>query len=65
MKKGVYTIEAAVWVSLLLSIFMIGILSGLHLYQEAAQQEISEDIADFQAVESFYLRNGIEGVWND
>lgn len=65
MRKGVYTIEAAVWVSLLLFIFMVGILAGLHLYQETVQQEISEDVSNFWAVESFYLKNGIEGVLDD
>ena len=62
MRKGVYTIEAAVWVSMLLMLFMVAIQGGLDLYSEIVQEEVSESLQEFWAVNSFYLRNGIEGV---
>ena len=65
MNKAVYTIEAAVWVSMLLFIFMMAIQGGLDLYSEIVQEDISEEVQDFWAVNSFYIKNGIEGVFND
>ncbi len=65
MNRGVYTIEAAIWVSLLLFIFMAAIGTGLTLYKEATQQEVSTDVEDYWAVSAFYTKNGIEEVLDD
>ncbi len=65
MNKAVYTIEAAVWVSVLLFVFMVAIQGGLDLYSEIANGSVSESVQEFWAVDSFYLKEGIEGVLND
>ncbi len=65
MNKAVYTIEAAVWVCMLLFIFMMAIQGGLDLYSEIVQEDISDEVQEFWAVNSFYIKNGIEGVFND
>ncbi|MCC8168656.1 MAG: hypothetical protein LIO37_04875 [Clostridiales bacterium] len=62
MRKGVYTIEAAIWTSMLLMIFMVGIQCGLDLYSEIAEAEVSESVQEYWAVNSFYYKSLIADI---
>lgn len=54
MQKGSFTIEALIWIPLILCI-MIGILhEGISFYEECVQEEISQDIREWDAVSKFY-----------
>ena len=54
MQKGSFTVEAVIWIPLILCI-MLGILQeGIQFYKESAEKEISEDIKEWDGVSAFY-----------
>jgi hypothetical protein len=54
MQKGSFTIEALIWIPLILCI-TIGILSeGIAFYEECVKEEISEDVKEWDGVSKFY-----------
>jgi hypothetical protein len=54
MQKGSFTIEAIIWISLILCI-MVGVLQeGISFYGECVKEEISEDVKEWDAVSKFY-----------
>ena len=54
MQKGSFTIEAIIWIPLILCI-MVGVLQeGISFYEECVKAEISEDVKEWDAVSKFY-----------
>ena len=54
MQKGSFTIEAIIWIPLILCI-MVGVLKeGISFYEECVKAEISEDVKEWDAVSKFY-----------
>lgn len=68
MQKGSFTVEAVIWIPLILCI-MLGILQeGIQFYKESAEKEISEDIKEWDGVSAFYEFWKIKELgkeWND
>lgn len=65
MKKGSYTLEAAIWIPFLMFIYWGSIQGGLSLYQEISKQELSRNLEAFWAVDTFYLENGWKEIINE
>lgn len=61
MKKGSFTIEAAVLVPLLLLIFMMAMQIAIHLYQEACTSADNYLSDQMWVVETFYKDDVIGG----
>lgn len=64
MKKGSYTIEAAILVPFLMMIMAGAVTCGVDLYTDIAKQKEQEE-ADFWAVDKFYMVQGIKEVLDD
>lgn len=62
MRKGSYTIEAAILVPLLILVMARAVISAAELYKEIERQEA---VADFWAVDRFYMVQGVKEVLND
>lgn len=53
-EKGSFTIEAVIWIPLILCI-MIGILKeGISFYEECVKEESSEEVGEWDGVSKFY-----------
>ncbi len=67
--KGSYTIEAAVWVPLLLTVILLSLETGIKLYQEVVNWTYSEKTESLHIVREFYnyqvLEEVVQEVEND
>lgn len=61
MLKGSYTIEAAVWVSILFFVFLTAIGEGVRLCQECKAQETIV----FDAVGDFYRKSSCKNMMQE
>lgn len=53
-QKGSFTIEAVIWIPLVLCL-MIGILQeGISFYEECVKKELSQEVRDWDGVSKFY-----------
>ena len=60
MQKGSFTIEAVIWIPLMLFV-MVGVLQeGIHFYKVCAEQESSEKIQNWDSVSGFYNSWGVK-----
>ena len=67
--KGSYTIEAAVWIPLLMLVVLLSLQTGIKLYQEVAYRTYSEKLKSLNIVQEFYsyqiLKELAQEVEND
>ena len=54
LQKGSFTIEAVLWIPLLLSVMLGALQQGILFYQEFANREISDEVKNWDAVSVFY-----------
>lgn len=60
MQRGSFTVEAVIWIPLILSM-MIGVLyEGIHFYNICVQHETSEQVKNWDSVSRFYDLWGIK-----
>lgn len=60
--KGSYTIEAAVWVPLLMLTVLLSLETGIKLYQEIRNRKYSEKIESLDILQEFYNYQVLEEV---
>lgn len=60
--KGSYTIEAAVWVPLLMLTVLLSLETGIKLYQEIRNHKYSEKIESLDILQEFYNYQVLEEV---
>ena len=68
MQKGSFTIEASVYVSMIMMIMMITIRSGIAFYQESVNREEYGGLKRINVVSEFYIYKMIEEIgeeWED
>lgn len=54
MQKGSFTVEAVIWIPLMLFMMMSVLQQGIQLYKESVQKEISKEVSDWDGVARFY-----------
>ena len=54
VQKGSFTIEAVLWIPLLLCMMLSVVQEGIQFYKESEQKEILEHIQEWEAVPVFY-----------
>lgn len=54
MQKGSFTIEAVIWIPLMLYMMLAVLQEGIQFYKESAEKEISKDISEWNGVARFY-----------
>ena len=64
-RRGSYTIEAAIWVSLCTLLYAGCIHSGIDLYWEAVDRKSPEKLEQFWAVQKFYREKGWKEILDD
>ena len=65
MHKGSFTIEAAIYVPMVLFLIMYVLTSGIFFFQEARLREMPEDIAELDIVQEFYVYQAIGEIWGE
>lgn len=63
-RRGSYTVEAAIWVPILVIMFAVGIHIGLNLYEEIGNQKEQQIVVELWEVKDFYKNQWI-GEWTD
>ena len=61
-QKGSYTIEAAVWVSLLLMMIAMALKSGIFIYTEIVNKGQNEKLQKIDIVQEFYNYQILEEI---
>jgi hypothetical protein len=61
-QKGSYTIEAAVWVSLLLMMIAMALKSGIFIFTEIVNQGQNEKLQKIDIVQEFYNYQILEEI---
>lgn len=54
MQKGSFTIEAVIWIPLMLCMILGVLQEGIQLYKESVEREISEEVSNWDGVSRFY-----------
>lgn len=54
MQKGSFTIEAVIWIPLMLYMMLAVLQEGIQFYKESAEKEISKDVSEWNGVARFY-----------
>ena len=54
VQKGSFTIEAVIWIPILLCIMLSVLQEGIQFYKESAEGEIPEHIQEWDVVSTFY-----------
>lgn len=60
--KGSYTIEATMWVPLLLTVLFLSLKIGLNLYQEIINTTFCEKTEELDIVQEFYNYQILEEI---
>lgn len=63
--KGSYTIEAALTIPILLFVMLIGMKTGLSLYQDICREREQDAVMQVWAVKEFYRNQWIREGWDD
>ena len=61
-QKGSYTIEAAVWVPLMIMVLVLALKIGMSLYQEIGNQDIQQKLQRLDVVQEFYNYQVMEEI---
>lgn len=62
MQKGSFTIEASVYVSMIMLIISITVRSGISFYQESVNREEYAGLKQINMVSEFYIYKMIEEI---
>lgn len=54
MEKGSFTIEAVIWIPLILCMIISILQEGIQFYKESVEQELSEEVSNWDGVSRFY-----------
>lgn len=68
MQKGSYTIEAAVYVPMMMFLVLVTLRGGISFYQESRDREIYQGLIKMDVVSEFYTYQMIKEVgeeWTD
>lgn len=64
-RRGSYTVEAAVWIPVLVFLFVAGIRIGLYLYEEINSQKEQQIAIELWEVKDFYKNQWIGELTDD
>ena len=64
-QKGSYTIEAALWIPLLLTVIYISLEMGIDLYQEIKNATYSKRTQSLDIVQEFYNYQVLEEIFQE
>lgn len=65
MIKGSYTIEASVYVPMMIFLILIVLRGGIKFYQDIKTLEVYEGLTTMDAVEEFYTYQVLEEIGED
>ena len=61
-RKASYTIEAAIYIPIILFMMANALKIGLNFFQESRQYEVNKKLEEFSAVEEFYYYHILDEV---
>ena len=65
LHKGSFTIEASIYVPMVLFLMMYVITCSIHFFQESKTQEIDARIEKMDIVQEFYTYKAIGEIWEE
>ena len=68
LHRGSFTIEAVIWIPLILGMMLSVLQQGIYFYKESVYREVSQENRDWDVVARFYeaqaIKETVEG-WKD